>query len=61
MEKLSLKKELCGECGGCVAVCASQALELENQGLNIKEEICILCDDCVVFCPSGALIITNNE
>jgi len=53
--------DLCGECGGCVAVCAFEALDLESQGLRIKEELCILCNDCVVFCPSGALEITDKE
>jgi Fe-S-cluster-containing hydrogenase component 2 len=61
MEKLNLKKDLCGECGGCVAVCVFEALDLESQGLKIKEELCILCNDCVVFCPSGALEITDKE
>jgi MinD superfamily P-loop ATPase len=61
MEKLNLKEDLCGECGGCVAVCAFEALELESQGLRIKEELCNLCNDCVVFCPSGALEITDKE
>ncbi|HVP36786.1 MAG TPA: 4Fe-4S dicluster domain-containing protein [Terriglobales bacterium] len=60
MDKLRLKKDLCGECGGCVAVCAFEALELENKGLKIKEDFCTLCNDCVIFCPSGALIITND-
>jgi ferredoxin len=61
MEKLNLKKDLCGECGGCVAVCSFEALDLESQGLRIKEELCVLCNDCVVFCPSGALEITDDE
>lgn len=61
MDKLKLKTELCGECGGCVAVCALEALDLEAQGLKIKEKLCTLCNDCVVFCPSGALIITDDE
>jgi heterodisulfide reductase subunit A-like polyferredoxin len=61
MEKLNLKKDLCGECGGCVAVCAFEALDLESQGLKIKEEFCVLCNDCVVFCSSGALEITDKE
>ena len=61
MDKLSLKMDLCGECGGCVAICAFEALDLESQGLRIKEELCIRCNDCAVFCPSGALEITDKE
>jgi Fe-S-cluster-containing hydrogenase component 2 len=61
MDKLRLKIDLCGECGGCVAICAFEALDLESQGLRTKEELCIRCNDCVVFCPSGALEITDKE
>ena len=61
MDQLRLRPELCGECGGCVAVCAFEALELESQGLRIKEELCILCNDCVIFCPAGALGITDER
>jgi len=61
MNRLRLKPELCGECGGCVAVCAFEALELEGQSLRIKEKLCILCNDCVIFCPSGALEITDER
>ena len=61
MEILRLRPELCGECGGCVAVCAFEALELESRGLKIKEELCVLCNDCVIFCPSGALEIADER
>lgn len=52
---VKLKKELCLECGGCVALCQSDALELFSNGLLIKKELCVLCDKCVKFCPMGAL------
>jgi len=61
MDKLRLKPELCGECGGCVAVCAFEALDLEGQGLRIKDKLCTLCKDCIVFCPSGALEIDDGR
>ncbi|MCJ7498102.1 MAG: 4Fe-4S dicluster domain-containing protein [candidate division Zixibacteria bacterium] len=58
---MRLRPELCGECGGCVAVCAFEALELNSQGLRIKKELCILCNDCVIFCPSGALEMADER
>ena len=61
MDKLKLRIELCGECGGCVAVCKFEALELEGNGLRIKYNLCVMCNDCVVFCPSGALESVNEK
>lgn len=52
---IELAKCLCGRCGGCVAVCEFDALELNSDGLIIKEKLCTLCNNCVIFCPSGAL------
>jgi ferredoxin len=52
---LRIDKKLCGECGGCVAVCPNGALELLTTGLSVKSEICTLCENCVIFCPVGAL------
>jgi len=49
--------DLCGECGGCVAVCAYGALELLPSGLKIEPHLCSLCEDCCTFCPTGALRI----
>jgi MinD superfamily P-loop ATPase len=52
---IKLNKNLCGRCGGCVAVCEVDALELNSDELIIKEKLCTLCNYCVVFCPSRAL------
>ncbi len=58
---LELDRGLCGQCGGCVAVCSYQALELFVSGLTIKPELCTLCQNCVVFCPVGALRMTDTR
>ena len=58
---LQLDPRLCGECGGCVAVCAFGALELLPSGLNIKHNLCTLCENCVIFCPTGALSMKTIE
>jgi len=53
---LTLRKEICLKCGGCVALCQPDALELSSFGLSIKNELCTLCKKCVKFCPVGALV-----
>ncbi|MGB7061079.1 MAG: 4Fe-4S binding protein [Candidatus Zixiibacteriota bacterium] len=56
---LKIDFELCGDCGGCVAVCSPGALELSSSGLKIKHEECTLCESCAIFCPTGALVIDS--
>jgi len=56
---LQLDVQLCGECGGCVAVCPCGALELFASGLRIDHTECTLCENCVIFCPTGALEIDS--
>jgi len=58
---LRLNLKLCGECGGCVAVCSVGALELYSEGLKIKPKQCTLCQNCVIFCPTGALQIKTSQ
>ena len=58
---IKLTQQLCGRCGGCVAVCESDALELGSDGLVVIGELCTLCNNCVVFCPSKALENENEQ
>jgi Fe-S-cluster-containing hydrogenase component 2 len=60
-ELLCFDSRLCGECGGCVAVCSLWALELLPSGLHVRKDLCTLCEDCVVFCPTGALMIRDPD
>jgi Fe-S-cluster-containing hydrogenase component 2 len=50
-----IESSICGECGGCVAVCPTGALELHSDGLKIKSSLCTACENCIIFCPIGAL------
>ena len=58
---LELDPKLCGECGGCVAVCPYGALELFVSSLLIRKDLCTLCQNCIIFCPVGALKITDSK
>jgi ferredoxin len=58
---LELDPKLCGQCGGCVAVCPYGALELFVSSLLIRKDLCTLCQNCIIFCPVGALKITDSK
>lgn len=58
---LKLDVKLCGGCGGCVAVCPVEALELFPSELKIKNDLCNLCRNCMIFCPTGALSVKAEE
>lgn len=46
--------EKCDFCGTCVAVCAADAIELEESVITIDEDRCTLCGSCIEICPVGA-------
>lgn len=52
---LIIHQEKCLGCGGCVPLCAFEALSLLASGIKLNEQKCTLCLDCVVFCPMRAL------
>lgn len=53
---------LCMSCGGCVGVCPSLALELENgTKLVSDEESCTSCGICERFCPVGAIKVDSQK
>jgi len=52
-KKITIDSEKCDFCGTCVAVCASDAIELKESTVIIDEDACILCESCVEICPLG--------
>ena len=48
-----LDKGKCIKCGGCVAVCPFQALELVN--FPEVNEKCVACRTCEATCPVRAI------
>ena len=55
MIKTKVIKEKCVLCGGCVAVCVSNAITLTEDDLEIEEEQCTGCKTCIIFCPMDAM------
>jgi MinD superfamily P-loop ATPase len=54
-ELLKINIALCGQCGGCVTVCATDALYLSPMKLEVDQTLCTACWACVTTCPVGAL------
>ncbi|KXA89606.1 hypothetical protein AKJ57_05100 [candidate division MSBL1 archaeon SCGC-AAA259A05] len=53
---ITLDEESCIECGACVSLCPTEALELdEDYSLVLVEDKCVHCGACVPACPVRAL------
>ena len=57
---LNIDRQLCAYCGGCVGVCPSMALLLDELTLIVEQELCNGCGNCVKLCPVGALSLSKN-
>ncbi len=47
--------DLCIHCGGCVGVCPTGAITLEELTIVIDAKKCINCGACVKMCPVMAM------
>jgi Fe-S-cluster-containing hydrogenase component 2 len=45
----------CLSCAGCVGVCPTDAISLNDMRIKIDPSKCIDCRICVKFCPVGAM------
>jgi MinD superfamily P-loop ATPase len=52
---ITIKPEVCGICGACVAICRQNALFLFNATLQVDSR-CNGCHICVHICPLGAIV-----
>jgi NAD-dependent dihydropyrimidine dehydrogenase PreA subunit len=58
VEKISLDRDACIDCGACVSLCPVDALSMDKEAkLQLDEEKCIRCKACVQACPMKALSI----
>jgi ferredoxin len=46
---------VCCYCGGCVGVCPTDAIRLEEIRIEVDSKKCTNCGICEKFCPVGAL------
>lgn len=44
----------CNDCGKCVELCPTAAIEKKNGDYSCDESACINCSVCVTLCPTGA-------
>ncbi|MCB2229388.1 4Fe-4S binding protein [bacterium] len=52
---LAIHIDTCLKCGGCVAICPTEALTLLADGISCDHDRCVVCGDCTLFCPVRAL------
>jgi len=56
-------EDKCVECGACVGVCPSKALQMEapDYRLRFDMEKCVLCGLCIEACPVRAISFFDDE
>ncbi len=50
----------CIQCGRCVDICPSEAVELSGKGISVSDE-CIGCGLCAFKCPEQAIAMEETE
>jgi ferredoxin len=56
---LDIDRRLCAYCGGCVGVCPTMALLLDELCLVVDQGLCNGCGICTKLCPVGALSLAE--
>lgn len=55
-EKARVERETCKNCGSCLKVCFSDAMQPDEDNVYVKEENCVGCGGCYSVCPvKGAI------
>ncbi len=53
---ISIDRDKCLDCGACTAVCAVDALSLDDEAqLLFDKDLCLDCKLCVTACPARAI------
>ena len=58
--ELLFDKQMCSECGSCIASCNQDAIDFEYE-FRIDRSKCTLCGNCVKVCPNTALRLIGKE
>ena len=58
--ELSFDKQMCSECGSCIASCTQDAIDFEYKFRIIRNK-CNLCGICVDNCPNSALKLVGKS
>ena len=52
---------ICDQCGDCILVCPTKALQRNKAGVvQVKKDLCVGCFMCIGFCPKGAMFRAPN-
>ncbi len=57
---VKIDREKCAYCGGCVAVCPANCLELKETRVIADNKKCINCTACIKACPTGAITLEKE-
>jgi len=52
-----IDQTICVQCGNCIAQCPSQALSLDQNGIQLDEVRCSYCGQCEIVCPVDAIAL----
>ena len=53
---INLDVDACIECGACISLCPTGALQLtDDYSIVLDEDKCVYCEACVPACPTRAL------
>ena len=54
--------EFCIQCGECIAVCPTNALTQDRNGvIHVNKQLCVGCMSCVGFCPYGVMYYDTED
>ncbi len=61
-EESGFRATFCIQCGECIAVCPTNALYRDKQGIvRLRKADCVGCLTCVGFCPYLAMQYTTKD